>query len=1200
MISPPEVLADNSAASDCPYKGLLAFTESDADYFFGRDADRDLVIANLMASRLTVLYGPSGVGKSSLLQAGVMRHLRQIGADDFSFLAARNAVVIYHSSWRDDPSAEIGSSLRATLPPDLAGAPGVETNPALTVELLQVVADRLEADLYLLFDQFEEETLYQTGPAGEAFAAELGRIVATPNLPVSVLLGVREDALAKLDRLEAHVPGVFENVLRLDHLDRASAREAIERPLIRHNSLVPEADRIEIEPALVDELLTQLQTGFVTVVDVGQGGVDSGNESIETPFLQLVMTRLWAEEQRQGSRVLRVATLAALGGAERIVRTHLDAVMEKLTEEQRQTAAQVFRHLVTPSGTKIAMTAGDLADYAGVGDVASVRDVLERLAAGNERVLRPVPPPVGSDDPTRYEIFHDVMAPAVLDWRQRYATERDRIAGELALVKAKQDAEEQHRSTRRRLRRSRILSGALALVLIATLVLGLLLKVSADRAQQGELMAQYQEKLNSDPAASLRAALQAWHNRPTPAAEGAVRTAFNADTQRLAIPFDEAVATSEFSPDGASVLAAGNDGSAKLFDAADGRLLSTFVPTGAPLEPVTDASFSPDGRRIFTMTSNGQVRLYDAQTAEDLGVLARPAPLATAEWGTVDGRTAMLTSGAFEPATVWDVADRTKIASFGGKETYQASLSRDGRYVVTLSYSTAKARSSIQVWEARSGRNLTEPTPVGADAWFPVFATAGSDRVALVVADDPSYLGRLTFWDWRTPDSKPKPTGWSGNTVSNVEVSADGRLVAASFDNRIGVFDGRTGKEVGSVPEQFDLISTLAFSVNGTHVVAGLEDGRALVFGAERENKGPVAKLLGHRGSVRDVGFHPTDPRLITTASYDGTARTWEISGTVLTGTETSYWVHDADVSADGQYALTASSYGRVSVHLNKGANPWKLEKESLTNTFGTLNSADFTPDGSTIVATMSFDWAPATWAWETDDGFKELEKSNASLTRLDISDDGRRIAAGDAWNRVIIWDVESRKVVARLGTSDEGRNNSITDVAFVPGSDLVAASSTDGTTRLWRTDGSDQLERTLGDVDDVPLSALDVTFDGVHLVSASADRMVRVWRVDDGALVATIQAPAGRTTDVAFSPDGRLVALTAGDEVHVWQWADNQVVTVLRPHGLLINTVTFSERLNSLITSSDDSTAVLSPYPPRDFEKDVLPAAAARDRLRP
>jgi hypothetical protein len=61
-----------------PYKGLAAFDDSELDeqLFFGREHERDVIVANVVASRLTVLYGPSGVGKSSIVRAGVARDLR--------------------------------------------------------------------------------------------------------------------------------------------------------------------------------------------------------------------------------------------------------------------------------------------------------------------------------------------------------------------------------------------------------------------------------------------------------------------------------------------------------------------------------------------------------------------------------------------------------------------------------------------------------------------------------------------------------------------------------------------------------------------------------------------------------------------------------------------------------------------------------------------------------------------------------------------------------------------------------------------------------------------------------------------------------------------------------------------------------------------------------------------------------------------
>ena len=86
-----------STTPTSPYKGLNAFedTELDALLFFGRERETEIVVANLIASRLTVLYGPSGVGKSSLLRAAVARSLRALPEEP---------LVVVFSSWSDDPT----------------------------------------------------------------------------------------------------------------------------------------------------------------------------------------------------------------------------------------------------------------------------------------------------------------------------------------------------------------------------------------------------------------------------------------------------------------------------------------------------------------------------------------------------------------------------------------------------------------------------------------------------------------------------------------------------------------------------------------------------------------------------------------------------------------------------------------------------------------------------------------------------------------------------------------------------------------------------------------------------------------------------------------------------------------------------------------------------------------------------------------
>src|SRR5436190_258430 len=138
---------------DSPYKGLAAFEDSELDalLFFGREREGAAVAANVLANRLTVLYGPSGVGKSSLLRAGVARRLRE----------SSGAPVVVHDSWVEDPVAGLIASVHAECG-DLGATAGLVDTVA--------AAAQTGGELHLLLDQFEDYMLYHglDGPLSEA------------------------------------------------------------------------------------------------------------------------------------------------------------------------------------------------------------------------------------------------------------------------------------------------------------------------------------------------------------------------------------------------------------------------------------------------------------------------------------------------------------------------------------------------------------------------------------------------------------------------------------------------------------------------------------------------------------------------------------------------------------------------------------------------------------------------------------------------------------------------------------------------------------------------------------------------------------------------------------------------------------------------------------------------------------------------
>ena len=174
--------------------------------------------------------------------------------------------------------------------------------------------------LYLLLDQLEAYFVHHGGDP--ALADAIVDLLARPELPVHLLLAIREDALARLDAFKGQLPGLLANRLRLDHLTSAAGRRAIDGPVERLGELAPEegtspSSRSSSRPCSTGSGRELWSAGARS--RRREGRPRAGR--IETPYLQLVMQRLWEVERGDGLGVLRLSTLEELGGPARIVET---------------------------------------------------------------------------------------------------------------------------------------------------------------------------------------------------------------------------------------------------------------------------------------------------------------------------------------------------------------------------------------------------------------------------------------------------------------------------------------------------------------------------------------------------------------------------------------------------------------------------------------------------------------------------------------------------------------------------------------------------------------------------------------------------------------------------------------------------------------------------------------------------------------
>jgi WD40 repeat protein len=392
----------NKGPRESPYQGLTPYTENDGKWFFGRKKETELIIATFFASPLTLLYAESGVGKSSILRAGVAYKANE-GSD---------TLAVTFDSWQLDPVVELKKAVDNSLA-NVTSRARPSLSSARLADYLDECCDCAERRMMIILDQFEEYFLYHQKDTN--FRDELALAVARGSFPFSFLISIREDSLAKLDKFEGRIPRLFDNYLRLEWLNEASAREAVCGPFDQWKKERREWQ--EIEPLLIETVLRGVAGSPSTGGDAGVAASEAKPEleRIKTPYLQLCMTRLWKEEEAQNSHSLRLGTLTSLGGVQGIEESYLRDVMDKLSVSEQELCSRLFDRLVTPQGMKIAYPLPGLRQHAG-----NLRDRLPKVLGelSSSRILQPVtvnPGPVEA-----YEIYHDALAPLVEKWRAHY------------------------------------------------------------------------------------------------------------------------------------------------------------------------------------------------------------------------------------------------------------------------------------------------------------------------------------------------------------------------------------------------------------------------------------------------------------------------------------------------------------------------------------------------------------------------------------------------------------------------------------------------------------------------------------------------------------------------------------------------------------------------------------------------------------
>jgi len=1092
-----------SGVPESPYKGLASFEDSELDalLFFGREREIGAVAANVLANRLTVLYGPSGVGKSSLLGAGVARRLRELSG----------APVVVHDAWAEDPAARLVASVHAECGELGATAGLVDTVAA---------AAQSAGELHLLLDNFEEYMLYH-GLEGPLSAA-LPELLRRPGLRVNVLLALRDDALAELDDFAGRIPELFSNLLRLDRLDREAGRAAILGPLRRYSELTGET--FTAEEALVDAVLDEAST-------------DAG---VEAPYLQLVMERLWERERESGSRELRLATFREIGGARAVVREHVQGALERLPLADQEAAARVVRQLVTPSGRKVSHEPGDLAEYADVEGVR-LRHLLEML--GRERIVRGVNGMQGS--PTRYEIFHDVLGPPILAWQAEHQLRRERIR-----------AREQRRRLRAIIGASLVALAVVAGVAVYALVQRSDARTQARRAHGAALAARAQADIASNPRRSVDLALQAALLAPGRNTADALRASLAAMRENRVLQLGGQIVTAAFAPHGERLLVASTDGKVGIYSRGGRRLGS--IPRQ---RTVTAAVWSPDGKLFAVGTSDGNVSVWPVGLAGPIRTITTPSTVTALAFdkttllvasGThvrlVDLATGRTKTVGFPGGVLAAALDPTgqvfAVATRAGKST-TASLrsARTGRGIARLPdpgirsfafssdgrlLASGSRDRTARIWNARTGKLVHVLQHQG----YVVAESFSRNGRSLVTS---SQDGAAYVWDVATGERELLLVGPT-EEVDAAAFSPDGnRIATASTDGLARIYNGANGILIAPLAGHSGAVTSVGFDPSGRTVVTGSADGSARVWDALPlgtlrpidTRKTPVhafwagdrivsvaageARILSTSGRVLKAVTMPRP--IVATASDGNTVALADAGGKVVTvpATRSHAFGHVRGVTAlayAGKNLLMGFAGGVV-----RGAN-----NGLHIQVPGPVRS--ISAGGSRFLVRL-----PGSVRVYTDAG--KLVSTIRTTTAHAVLSPGGLGVVTTKQDVAELWDASTGKLLHTLG-GPAGHTKPVTDAEYSPNGLEVVTVGDDHTGRIWSARTGRLLRRPLvGHSFNVNTGSFSP--DGQWIVTSS-QFTAGLWNAHTGQLLFFLGRDTQPLTGASFGPRGNWI-LTGSED---------------------------------------------------------------------
>ncbi|MFA5032772.1 MAG: SUMF1/EgtB/PvdO family nonheme iron enzyme [bacterium] len=373
----PRKIKNETKKIKTPYKFLNYFDIEDKDIFYGREAEVTEFLPKIENSRLSLLFGKSGVGKTSFLLAGV-----------FPKLHLNNYFPVYVRC-SENPTKSIKESIWLKIEKEIQESITYEKykNYGL-IEMIIEVNKLIGKPLIIAIDQFEEFFITLGSKTRKDFIDTLRILFYEFSINVKIILSFREDFFVEFNDIGEEIPDIFNYRFRLKELSKEHAKDAIIKPL--------EILELSIQKDLLEIIIDDLAI----------------NNMIESPQLQIVCYTLY-NKLNENQKVIRTNDYIALGGAKGILTDYVDFALEPFSFKFQIIAKEIMKSMVSAKQTKIPLKKSEIENIKYEGMPISSKDLkyIIRELINRRLIIRKKD---GKHE--TYELTHEYLINKIKEW----------------------------------------------------------------------------------------------------------------------------------------------------------------------------------------------------------------------------------------------------------------------------------------------------------------------------------------------------------------------------------------------------------------------------------------------------------------------------------------------------------------------------------------------------------------------------------------------------------------------------------------------------------------------------------------------------------------------------------------------------------------------------------------------------------------